>query len=385
MIELYNLDSLDYAALRQKMIDGIPRYSRNWTNFNSSDPGITIVELLCFVSDTLLYRTNRIPDESWVNFLRLVAGATRSEIDLRLTALRGDGNRVEYRVTDSATETVYLLYLDQPFIDYLLYLRDIEAGDAQTILEMQRAVLTFLGLPYRAIVADDFHQLAIRMTAGEKAIKTDSGSKSGNIPAYAQVARTWVDSSGNRVLVVLITGAQFAYDFDKGNSSAAQFVYRRVTQDDDRNQRQSASLVIAYSRFMASRLIAGTAFEARAQEWTSVYLEIDLRCEQFATPALVMDAVQKKVVLFLDPVQGGWQGTGWAYNEPVIPEVVENLVNTVEGVAHVNAVRVNEAMQINDRAAVGLTCLLGVTPAVEATGSDFRGLPRLEQLIVTAS
>ena len=385
MIELYNLDSLDYAALRQKMIDGIPRFSRSWTNFNSSDPGITIIELLCFVSDTLLYRTNRIPDESWVNFLRLVAGATRSEIDLRLTALRSDDNRVEYRLTNSATETVYLLYLDQPFIDYLLYLRGIEAGNSQTVLEMQRMMLTFLSLPYRAIVSDDFHQLAIRMTTGEKAIKTNSGSKYGSIPAWAQVSRTWVDSSDNRILVVLITGAQFTYSFDTSDSTSTQFVYRRVTTDDVRNRTQSASLVAAYRRFMASRLIAGTVFEAHSPVWTSAYLEIDLRCEQFATPALVMAAVQKKVVLFLDPVQGGWQGTGWPYNEPVTPEVVENLVNTVDGVTHVNAVRINEAMQFNDRAVVGLTCLLGVTPAIEATGVDFHGLPRLEQLIVTVS
>lgn len=385
MIELYNLDSKDYAALRQKMVDGIPRFSRNWTNFNPSDPGITIIELICFVADTLLYRTNRIPEASWVNFLRLVAGATRKEIAERLSDLKGYYNTVEYRVTSAGADTTYLLYLDQPFIDYLLYLQGIENGDAQTVLEMQHAVLTFLRLPYRAIVSDDFNQLAIGMTSGEKELKLDYGSKTGTIPSWAQVSRTWIDSSENRIQVVLISGRQFAYYLESSISSSIMSVYRRLKDDDLSDGTQSERMVEAYRAFMASRLIAGTYFDARSPEWTPVYLEVELSVEQFVAPASVVAAVEQKIVLFLDPVQGGWDGTGWTYNDPVTPELIETLVNTVDGVSGVNAVRVNEAMQLNQRVVVGLTSLLGVYPSDEATGSYFRGLPRLEQLIITLS
>jgi hypothetical protein len=51
-----------------KPIDGVPTtqpaHTPEWTNFNSSDPGVTLVELLSFLSESLLYRTDLVPHRS---------------------------------------------------------------------------------------------------------------------------------------------------------------------------------------------------------------------------------------------------------------------------------------------------------------------------------
>lgn len=48
----------DYTFLRKKAIELIQKFSgRNWTDFNIHDPGITILELLCYAITDLAYRT----------------------------------------------------------------------------------------------------------------------------------------------------------------------------------------------------------------------------------------------------------------------------------------------------------------------------------------
>src|SRR5271165_7067969 len=51
--------ALDYPLLRQEGIDLIARLAgKRWTDFNSHDPGITILETLCYALTDLGYRIN---------------------------------------------------------------------------------------------------------------------------------------------------------------------------------------------------------------------------------------------------------------------------------------------------------------------------------------
>lgn len=52
----------------------IPAWAPDWTNHNPSDPGITLIELFAFLSETLIYRVNRISDSHLVEFLKLMNG-----------------------------------------------------------------------------------------------------------------------------------------------------------------------------------------------------------------------------------------------------------------------------------------------------------------------
>ena len=50
----------------------IPRYSATWTNFNVSDPGITLMELLAYLVESAIFELDQVPPETIVRFLRLV-------------------------------------------------------------------------------------------------------------------------------------------------------------------------------------------------------------------------------------------------------------------------------------------------------------------------
>jgi hypothetical protein len=73
-----NLDDRSFEDLMAEAISLIPRYNREWTDFNASDPGMTVLELLAWISESTLYSINKIPDESYWKFIDLV-GLGRKE------------------------------------------------------------------------------------------------------------------------------------------------------------------------------------------------------------------------------------------------------------------------------------------------------------------
>lgn len=67
------LDDRNYEQLLDEAKQRIPVHTPEWTNFNvESDPGITIVQLFAFLTDSLLYRANRIPERNRLKFLQLL-------------------------------------------------------------------------------------------------------------------------------------------------------------------------------------------------------------------------------------------------------------------------------------------------------------------------
>ncbi|MGW4095831.1 putative baseplate assembly protein [Mycobacterium sp. NPDC004974] len=72
------LDNRTFEQLRQELVDRIPVYTPEWTNFNRSDPGIALLELFAYLGESLLYRFNQIPDTTKVAFLRMLGVTPRN-------------------------------------------------------------------------------------------------------------------------------------------------------------------------------------------------------------------------------------------------------------------------------------------------------------------
>lgn len=71
-ITLPSIDDRRYEDLRAETLARIPVHTPEWTNFNRSDPGVTLVELFAFLTETLLYRSNQIPERNRKKFLQLL-------------------------------------------------------------------------------------------------------------------------------------------------------------------------------------------------------------------------------------------------------------------------------------------------------------------------
>src|SRR5712671_2656481 len=66
------LDDRSYEQLRDELVRRIPVYQPDWTDFNPSDPGITLIELFAFLGENVLFRFNQIPDATKLAFLKLL-------------------------------------------------------------------------------------------------------------------------------------------------------------------------------------------------------------------------------------------------------------------------------------------------------------------------
>ena len=66
------IDDRDYARLLSEALARIPVHNPEWTNFNDADPGVTLLQLFAFMTDSLLYRANLIPERNRLKFLELL-------------------------------------------------------------------------------------------------------------------------------------------------------------------------------------------------------------------------------------------------------------------------------------------------------------------------
>lgn len=66
------LDNRTYETLLDEARRRITRYTPEWTDFNPSDPGITLIELFAWMSDQLLWQMNQIPELNHRKFMDLL-------------------------------------------------------------------------------------------------------------------------------------------------------------------------------------------------------------------------------------------------------------------------------------------------------------------------
>ena len=70
-------DTTSYDALVRAGMAMIPAHAPRWTDHNPSDPGVTLIELLAYVTEILAWRALRVTPDARLNLLRLLQGPER--------------------------------------------------------------------------------------------------------------------------------------------------------------------------------------------------------------------------------------------------------------------------------------------------------------------
>ncbi|MBN1177978.1 MAG: putative baseplate assembly protein [Anaerolineae bacterium] len=68
--------NLDDLRFQRDLVDSarkrIVHYCPEWTEYNLSDPGITLIELFAWMTELIVYRLNQVPEKNYVEFLNLL-------------------------------------------------------------------------------------------------------------------------------------------------------------------------------------------------------------------------------------------------------------------------------------------------------------------------
>jgi predicted phage baseplate assembly protein len=88
-----NLDDLRFQKdLVDEARKRIVRYCPEWTDYNLSDPGITLIELFAWMTEMMVFRLNKVPEKNYLQFLELLgtslrpAQSARARLMFRLSA-----------------------------------------------------------------------------------------------------------------------------------------------------------------------------------------------------------------------------------------------------------------------------------------------------------
>ena len=87
--------NLDDLRFQRDLVDAarkrIVHYCPEWTEYNLSDPGITLIELFAWMTELIVYRLNQVPEKNHIRFLELLgmqrqpAGSARADLTFWLS------------------------------------------------------------------------------------------------------------------------------------------------------------------------------------------------------------------------------------------------------------------------------------------------------------
>lgn len=373
--ELPDLDTKTYDQLVAELIRAIPRYTTLWTDYNDTDPGITLVQLLGWLDESLLYQANQIPTLTDENFLRWVLGLAFST------------NETDYSV---AAQTDY----DYDFQALQATLAAIEQGRTTTKASLQRDVLLYLQKPYLALTLPNVELLAQQanlMIEAQYEQQQQNAEKNHlpppPVPLYVQ--RAYAQASGDAIVAYVLSDAPWQYQYP-------QYPNHEYDQSTDTMRRvlllqpvdisaPEQTLLKQVGVYLLPRVLAGNAVRVELAELMEIDLKMTIRCTPSTAIAATLDALFTLLYDYLLPT-GGPDGTGWHYDQSPSDDDLQHLVLGVPGVEAIDLFDYTyyPTVVLAKMAELGANTLLAALPGGN-TAMRYRGLPQLRCLDVTAT
>jgi hypothetical protein len=200
-LQLPYIDDRRYQQLLDDSLARVPIHTPDWTNFNQSDPGVTLVQIFAFLTETLLYRANQIPERNRIKFLQLLGvplqPASSAQGIVTLTNVRGplqtitlnDGlevfaGKVPFRTTQGLdvlpveTQIYFKMKLPSPPQAQMNYYRQLFASflnqDAPADLQLYQSVpltsRTGTGVDLANETVDNALWIALLVRAGDQPV-----------------------------------------------------------------------------------------------------------------------------------------------------------------------------------------------------------------------
>lgn len=303
-IELPDLDDIDYDALISDAIAALPGYGSDWTDYNPSDPGITMLEMLAWLTEMLVYRTNRIQASSYQAFLQLLGGYEQG-------ALHGDD-------------------ADRPADAAQAAHRGRRGNEPQQAV---REMLQRLHRRYRAVTVADYEQLALDTFPGQQ----KAGERIRRLTCWPGVDVTHVDPG---------TGRPVPADLD----GAISLVVLPEHVSDTWPQ-PSDELLDELGRFFEPRRLATTRVRTAGPRYVELAVAATVYIAPDASPREALLEAQRTLFEHLHPVHGGADHHGWPFGCAVHAADLTARLAELACIAFVEDVHVDRAVHGDDPAA----------------------------------
>lgn len=353
--DLPNLDVMQAEQVGDQLVRRIQGLAPGWTDYNPSDPGITLLQMLAWLCDGTAYTANAVPLETYRNMLRWVVGLS-SAISLPSEA-------------SYATDFPYAKYADtqsqDPAYEALKdTLEQVELGAPLGFSALQEAVVMFRRTPYLAITPADLAALAQELSAFIDA-QTQKGTTALHVARLCQLRR------GDATDLFLVSDAACTYAAPEDNGNGTFSVWLSSPIGDAQSIAEESALLDSVRQYLAARAILGNAMSVSSARL--VYLDIGCTVSCFAR-----ERADEVAAAVLSALQGALQpvrldgGRDWGYGVSLDAQSLLPVIASAAGVDQIRGVTVDV---FRPQAA------LSHSPFV--TEELARGLPRLHGAWVT--
>ena len=131
-----NLDDRNFDQLLAEAQLIIEKSCPSWSNRSPSDPGTVLLELFAYLTETMIYRLNRLPEKAYIEFLRLIGlclqPPSAASVELSFSTAKPATTAIEIprgtRVTAARSSG------DAPIVFVTAFDGSIEAGTTETAI-----------------------------------------------------------------------------------------------------------------------------------------------------------------------------------------------------------------------------------------------------------
>jgi len=294
-LPLPNLDDRTYQDLIEEARRLIPIEYPEWTDHNPSDAGITILELMAWLTEMVIYRVNRIPDENIEVFLKLLNGK-------------------DWEKTSNF---------------------DLDTAIQQTIVDLRKR--------YRAVTPEDYETLILtdwpQMIASFEKYPEYLGSPS------CQIARVKCFPQRNLENFEPENSGELKEQFAVGHMSVV-IVPPKPTDEEEQSIIQQEQLCRHIWNFLNERRLLTTIHHVTLPEYVDVEISAQLRLKEGANSQEVKTSAQAAMKNFFHPLTGGDRGQGWDFGRDVYLSEVYQVLDRLPGVDYVNAKKNEENISV---------------------------------------
>jgi hypothetical protein len=280
--------------------------------------GITILEMLAWLSEASLYCMDNIPKSLYLQFLKFIAGTHTQEKDKSKT----------YFFPDIAHEKILSFVRQVEKQEENKKQQENQKGEKQegeiSVLEIKHKMLEFLKTPYTAIAEEDFKNLA-KSIVYEEVFQEKWQSKT--IALKRIELKT--NAEEGEIEIIIVPEPRETY----------QGLYQEKNHEEQKLD-SSKGLVKIVKNFFEPRMIIGTKLKVRLCDQTHIRIEIQVNFYSHANKESVKKAMEAKIREYLNPIQGGIEKQGWPYGKSLTSEELIPLVQRIPGVKNVGTITI---------------------------------------------
>lgn len=277
-LPLPDLDTRRYDDLVAELQALIPQLAPHWTNRNASDPGVTLIELLAWMTEASLYRLNQIPEQTYWNLITLLRGIDQND------------------EKDAEWQTLSKIPLS----------------------EAKALSLAWYNERYRAVTAADFEELVL---------EHEFPAELGLMPIARAKATSHFEHGTVTVIIVPEDPQFFDESIDEAKKVQLQESFEKTKQ--------------AVKEFLDQRRLVGTRVRIRGPIFTEVSISIELDivadAELTTVQPLIQDSITQQITAYVDPLTGGPDANGWPFGRPLSVHDIRPLVESVNDVGRVTS------------------------------------------------